>query len=326
MRLALAVLLMLLFVPKWSGHVRYEAPDPRLPFALRPVALFPGTPAERRFGALRYERGYVIEGNDMNFGGFSSILTDGRHFTLLSDGGDGIGFTLDAAGRLSRRYTFSLPNGPGAGWEKADRDSESLARDPATGQFWVGFETSNQIWRYAPGFARAETHAAPPAMARWSPNKGAETMARLADGRFVVIAEGRTGRGARGRAGIVFAGDPARGPARGFRFRYLPPEGFSPTDAAQLPDGRLILLNRRADLLSGFSAVVTIADLRALRPGAVVKGREIARLQPPALHDNFEGIAAVATAKGTRIWIVSDDNQTRPWQESYLLEFSLAER
>lgn len=326
MRLALAIILILLLAPTWSGPARYQAPDPRLPFTLRPVPLFPNKPGERRLGALRFERGYVIEGNDVNFGGFSSLFTDGCHFTLLSDGGDGIRFALDAAGRLSHARAFWLPDGPGAGWSKSERDSESMARDRASGRLWVGFETSNEIWRYAPGFARAEAHAAPPAMAWWPANKGAETMARLADGRFIVIGETRPWPGGRGRAGIVFTGDPTRFPTRGFRFSYLPPDGFSPTDAAELPDGRLILLNRRADLLSGFTAVVTIIDPRALKPGSVVRAREIARFAAPALHDNFEGIAAVATPEGARVWIVSDDNQMRPWQQSYLFEFSVAAR
>src|SRR3546814_15328040 len=91
--------------------------------------------------------------------------------------------------RIGAPQFTNLPDGPGAGWEKLDRDSESLAVDPATGDHWVGFENSNDIWRYDAGFTRALGHVAPPAMHNWPDNGGAESQVRLPSGGFFAISE-----------------------------------------------------------------------------------------------------------------------------------------
>lgn len=326
MRLWHSILIAYLLVPPWSGPPAASRPDPRIPFTLEPVVLFPREPARRTLGALTFIRGYRLVSKDPEFGGFSALATDGRAFLLLNDGGQGVRFELGADGVARHRQAFELPDGPRRGWQKSDRDSESLTIDPVTGVLWTGFETTNEIWRYAPGFSRAEARAAPPLMAGWPENRGAEAMTRLRDGRFVVIGESEPWPGRPGVGALMFAGDPTRMPRRAFRFSYIPPEGFLPTDVAELPDGRWIAISRHAGLRTGFTACVTIIDPRGVKPGAVVRGREIARFEAPALHDNFEGIAVVRRGDATYVWLVSDDNQLRPWQQSLLLEFRLDER
>lgn len=325
MRLWLSALLLYTFVPAWSGAPRAREADPRIGFSIEPVALFPEAPQRKRLSALRFLRGYRLISADANFGGFSAMTTDGARFTLLTDGGQGIGFTLSHAGKLTDGRTFRLPAGPGTGWQKRDRDSEAMTIDPTSGRLWVAFENSNQIWRYAPGFSRAEAMSASPMMALWADNSGAESMMRLRDGRFVVLNEGESWPGQSGSAGLIFAGDPTRAKQASVRFSYLAPTGFDPTDSAELPDGRWIIVNRRFDLRHGFTACLTIADPRALKPGGTVRGREIARFSAPTLQDNFEGIAVVRHKGATHIWLASDDNSLRPWQQSLLLEFRLDE-
>lgn len=325
MRLWLSVLLVYVFVPPWSGTPRARQADPRIGFTLESVVLFPQMPHRVRLGSLAFVRGYRLISADADFGGFSAMATDGARFMLLTDGGQGIRFTLGRDGELANGSIFRLPAGPGSGWHKHDRDSESMAMDPSTGRGWVAFENSNQIWRYAPGFARAEAMSAPPMMALWANNNGAESMMRLRDGRFVVLNEGGSWPGQSGSAGLIFAGDPTRAKQASLRFSYLAPTGFDPTDSAELPDGRWIIVNRRFDLRHGFTACLTIADPRALKSGAKLQGHEIARFSAPALHDNFEGIAVVKHKGATNIWLISDDNMHRPWQQSLLLEFRLDE-
>lgn len=325
MRLWHSVLLACLFIPQWMGAPRAGEPDPAIPFTAEPVALFADAPARKRLGALVFRRGYRLVSADPEFGGFSSMMTDGHRFTLLGDGGFGIRFTLGDDGALRKRSAFKLPAGPGGGWHKRDRDSESMTIDPVTQRVWVAFETSNQIWRYAPDLARAESRAAPPAMAAWAENRGAEAMTRLPDGRFVLIDESEEWPGKPGFAGLIFAGDPTRAPKRATRFSYVAPENFKPTDMAALPDGRWIAINRRFGWRQGFEACVTVIDPAGLRPDGVLRGREIARFTAPALHDNFEGIAAVSDGQATHIWLISDNNQAWAWQRSLLLEFTLDE-
>jgi hypothetical protein len=62
-------------------------------------------------------------------------------------------------------------------------------------------------------------------------------------------------------------------------------------------------------LLGGFGARLVRVAANAFAPGAVVEGRELARLRPPLLADNYEGIAATLAPDGTQLlWLLSDDN------------------
>lgn len=320
MRLLLSILLVLALVPTWAGLSPKDSLGPVARMTATPVAV--RQDGLRTVGRLTFLRGYRLQSPDPVFGGFSSMLVDGDRFTLLSDGGDIVRFHLSDAGQVSAVQFSALPAGPGTGWLKEDRDSESMTRDPATGRIWVGFEGYNQIWRYGPDLGRAERFAWPHAMRGWPDNGGAETMVRLRDGRFLVISEQQEGARGRGRAGLVFARDPTRFPDSPLRFTYLPPAGYEPTDAAELPDGRVVLLNRRFRLASGFTAVVTIIDPATIRSAGFVRAQEIARLAGDVLHDNYEGIAVVREGGGTMLWIVSDDNQSM-FQQSLLLKFRL---
>lgn len=323
--LILSIAALLLFVPGWSTVPRLPLLGARVAFTVEPVVLYPATPARRRIGALIYDHGYRLRSPDPAFGSFSSLLVDGDRFTLLSDGGNIVRFRLDSNGVVSDRKFADLPDGPGIGWEKSDRDSESMARDPTTGTIWVGFENSNMIWAYPPDWSRALRHAAPRAMRAWPVNGGAEAMVRLHDGSFIVLSEAGDWPGSKGRAviGIRFDGDPTRASRRGFRFGYRPPAGYKPTGIAELPDGRLLVLNRRFRLSSGFRVVLTLVDPHAIAPGKIVAGQVLARFAPPALSDNYEGIAVVRESTGRiAVWIVSDDNQSS-LQQNLLLKFRL---
>ena len=70
------------------------------------------------------------------------------------------------------------------------------------------------------------------------------------------------------------------------------------------------MLERSFSLLfGGFGARLVRVAGNAFAPGAVVEGRELARLRPPLLADNYEGIAATLAPDGTQLlWLLSDDN------------------
>jgi hypothetical protein len=322
MRILLSILLILLFVPHWSGEARLPLLPRTATIQAAQVALEPGDPQRTQLGGLTFLGGVALEGEGAAFGGFSAMAVDGDRFTLVSDGGNIVSFTMGADWTPHAVRFAELPAGPGNGWRKQDRDSESLTIDPATGWIWVGFERANAIWRYDRGFARASAQATPPAMANWPSNGGSEAMTRLRDGRFVVLAEDRKGDAAGTVRGIMFYGDPVVAPRRAFAFSYRPPRGFKPTDMAELPDGRIAILNRRFALPLNFTAVLTVVPRKAIRRGAVVTGREIARFERPVVHDNFEALAAVREGRDTILWIASDDNQLF-LQRSLLLKFRL---
>ncbi|MEZ0244620.1 MAG: esterase-like activity of phytase family protein [Sphingomonas sp.] len=289
------------------------------------VAIDPGDPGSVKIGALTYLGGVQLRGKADAFGGFSSMRVDGNRIALLSDGGHLVSFDLDSEFRAGRLVFGALSNGPGTGWLKGDRDSESMTWDPATGRYWVGFEQSNEIWRYARD-GSAEAHLAPLSMVRWASNGGPEAMVRLASGAFIVMSEVTPLGGdpaGRLRDAVIFRGDPTNPRTATLRFSYRPPAGYDPTDMAELPDGRLLILHRKLSLPPAlFSAVLTIVDRNAIREGAVVEGKVIATLERPFLHDNFEALAVTREHGATIVWIASDDNREW-WEQSLLLKFRL---
>ncbi|MET4895784.1 esterase-like activity of phytase family protein [Sphingomonadaceae bacterium jetA1] len=333
MRIFLSCLLLLVLLPGWSGEQRLPLLGSKAAMDVRPVALDPRDPARRRIGALTYLGGIELVSRDPAFGGFSSLMVRGDRFTLLSDGGNIVQFAMGADWQPHGLRFGNLPAGPGRGWEKRDRDSESMAVDLRTGTLWVGFEGYNQIWRYAPDFTRAEAYVAPRAMAKWPRNGGAESLARMPDGRFVMISEeARVPRPAwRGseesrcttRQGLIFAGDPLRHDPRRFAYRVTP--YFDVADAGALPDGSLVVVERRFRLPFRFSNRIMLVPAAEIAPGRIARGQLLAELDAPLVHDNFEGVAVTQEAGATILWLVSDDNQML-LQHSYLLKFRLDRR
>ncbi|WP_145960952.1 esterase-like activity of phytase family protein [Sphingosinithalassobacter portus] len=307
--------------PEW----RYTL-GPARAIVTQKVALDPGNPGRKKLGSLTYLGGVRLMSRDSVFGGFSDLAVVGDRFILLSDRGGIVDFRMGRDWQPRDVRFADLGDGPGQGWNTLQRDSESLAHDPATGKFWVGFEVVNQIWRYTPDLRVAEQHVAPPAMAKWIETGGPESMARLANGAFVVLSEWSAGDNPRLRDGIWFAGDPVEAPRHGFRFSYRPPRGYAPTSLAELPDGDLLVLLRRFRLPVRFDSRIERIPRESIRAGAIVSGSEVATLAAPLIHDNFEGIAVTRENGATIVWIVSDDNQMM-LQRSLLLKFRLdAER
>ncbi|WP_082453902.1 esterase-like activity of phytase family protein [Sphingomonas sp. Leaf62] len=320
MRILFVILAVLLLVPSWSGAERLPLYAKVPTITAERVALYPKNPRRRDRGSFTYLGGVVLRGNDPAFGGFSSMHVDGDRFSLLSDGGSLVQFTM-GADWTPRDVAVREIAGPGTGWEKRDRDTESLAVRP-DGSVLVGYERHNQIWRFTADLSRPLSHAAPQRMADWSANSGAEAMAQLHDGSVVVFSESHGEKGRRGYSAIRFLGDPTDPKTPRYGFRYAPPASFVNTDAAQLPDGRLLVLTRRTRLKDFFTTGIELVDLRGVRPGQSLRGRTLARLVPPTLHDNFEAMAITREGGRLILWLASDDNQSM-LQRSLLLKFAI---
>lgn len=292
------------------------------------VPLDPADSARSRVGALTYLGGVRLTSSDPAFGGFSAIHVEGGKFLLLSDGGNIVRFRMGSDWRPTDIRFDDLP-GPGSGWYKWERDTESLTRDPKTGKWWVGYEIRNDIARYDPGLTRREayrfsraTRTSDP-MQQWDDNGGPESLVRLRDGKFIALSESTYPEGEPAqREGLLFAGDPTKRRIGVTRFRYVPPAGFSPSDMAELPDGRLLVLNRRFAIGEWFTAKLTIVDRKAISRGAVVRGREIASFAGSLTRDNFEAVAVVREGGETILWLATDDNRSF-FERSLLMKFRL---
>lgn len=275
----------------------------------------------RRVGALVYVSGYVLESADPRFGGISAMARTPQGFVALSDSGT-VMWINAARGRPTSVRLLPLPAGPGTGAKKSDRDSEALVRDER-GRIWVAYEHHNSIWRYGPDLHHAEANRAPADMRRWPANSGPEAMVRLDDGRFIVFSEDVRRDGTSDV--LLFDRDPTDPRSRAERLSYRLPRGFSVTDAALLGAGRIVTLHRSASISDGLVASVGIADLGAIRAGAVVAPRIVSTLHPPLTVDNMEALAVERVGGRTRLWIASDDNFSA-LQRTLLLQFQLDER
>ncbi|MFD1787723.1 esterase-like activity of phytase family protein [Sphingomonas floccifaciens] len=321
MRILLIVLAVLVLLPSWSGDERLPLFDRVPDVTATPVPLSTARPTLRRLGPLTYLGGVQLSSRTWAFGGYSSLLVRGNRFLLLSDGGLTLRFTMGDDWRPHAISVGTLPAGPGTGWRKQERDSESMIADPRTGELLVGFERYNELWRYDAGLTRAIRHHAPSAMGRWPRNGGAEAMASLRDGRTLVFSEDRDAPGGIGKEALIFAGDPTDPAVLPERFTFVPPDDYIPTDAAVLPDGRLLVLVRGFALFDLFTAKLVLVDPATIRTAASVRGREIASFTGDVIHDNFEGLAVTREGDATILWVLSDDNGLNPIQRTLLLKF-----
>lgn len=336
MRILLALCLFLLTLIGGRYAVEELKRPPRavngpMEIVARPLVLDSGRPDRTQLGSLHFLGAWDLTGPDNGFGGLSamSILPDGR---------------IQALNDTATMFTFPQP-GPQPGergggvvkrmpmlkhrsgrWMPGSTDSESMAVDPATGKIWVGFELTQMICRYPADLSLVETCRTWPEMKEWTDTSSLESLARLPDGRFLAIAEGAYGNG-EGRDVLLFAGDPSEESALPpILMRYMPPVGYDPTDAVAIDKDRLLVLNRRATIYDGFTVIVTLVDIGGMKPGAMLSGKEVARLAPPVLADNFEAMTLQDTPDGqTILWILSDNNHLF-FQRTLLLKFALPDQ
>ncbi|GGC04043.1 hypothetical protein GCM10011494_23110 [Novosphingobium endophyticum] len=311
MRRSIALAFLTLLVGLTWARSPEPARDRGQSFAYVPLAVPPWADAEYHLGAFSLDGAWQMASRSYGFGSYSALLAmPDRTLLALSDNGTYLRFTPPGAER-GRFETGEIKVGKFR--SKEQRDIESAARDPRTGQLWLGLEGSNAVIRLAPGLD-VLGKARPRAISRWGSNSGAEAMARLADGRFVLLREAADDWLAKWRHdAVVFEGDPTAG-AKSWHFVFDGPAGFSPTDMTQMPDGRLLILMRRLvwPMPQRFAGRLVLADPADIRPGKVWKAREVARIASSLPVDNFEGLAVVPSRDGRlTVWIISDDNFSR---------------
>jgi hypothetical protein len=284
-----------------------------------PIPLDDGDPARRDVGRLHFLAGWELDSDDERFGGLSAMHVEAGRVTAISDIGIVTYFPVPGAAPILPVRFDPLTGGPGPRSRRSSRDSEGLLAD--RDHLWVSFERRHMVWRYDRVSLRVEAAARPALMQRWLGNSGAEALVRLADGRFLVFAEGKDDGAAYSEA-VLFAGDPALPETPTTRLRYRRPDGFRPTDAALLPDGRILILNRRFAWLR-LSARLVIADPAGAMAGGTIEGREVATLESPLNVDNMEALAVTIENGRTIVWIASDDDFMKVVRRTLLMKFEL---
>lgn len=261
------------------------------------------------------------------FGGYSALLElQPGKLTAFSDRGYFASFT-EPTERVSARFDARFGSTqPDTARLKASRDIESATFDPATGSFWLAQEQRNVVTRYDQGVT-PQAFRQIPEWRDWTRNTGAEAMVRLPDGRFLALCECNLDASGDGHhPAVLFAADPTED-RTATELTYAGTPGFRPTDMAQLPDGRVLILERRLlwPIPARFAMRIVLADPAEIRPGQVWQGRELVKLEAPWPVDNYEGLAIGRDGQGRLIaWIISDENEAVS-QRALLLKLQIDE-
>lgn len=295
------------------------------------LPLDPSAPERQSVGRLVYRGGLRLDCAAPRFGGWSGVAVspDGGRLLAISDEGGGwlsARLSYDRQGSLNglrdaRVGTLHDTAGQPIS-AKADSDAESLVRLPRDG--WVvGFERRHRLWRYPSGRAglaqAARELLAPDELQQAPPNGGLEAVTVLHDGRLLALSE-ELGDGP---ARVGWLGRPGHWE----HLAYEPAPDFAPADAATLPSGDVLVLERAYSKERGPRARLVRVAAAALVAGARLQGELLAELDQPLQVDNFEGVAARRGSNGeTLVYLLSDDNFDRQGQRTLLLLFALAER
>jgi hypothetical protein len=287
-------------------------------------------PERTRFGALVFRAAHELRSDHAAFGGFSGLWRspDGARLVAVTDNAAWLTATVAMrdgvlAGLADVRMAPIL--GPDGRPLQRTRsyDTEGLAI--ADGIAYVAVERSHEVFRFDWArhgvMARGQPVPVPAEVKRLPRNAGLEAIgivpkgAPLA-GALVAIAE-RARPGEAPTRGFILTG------ARRGAFDVVRSEGFDVTDLAFLPDGSLLLLERRYDVLRGAAVRIRRIAPGAVAPDAVVDGPIVFEADARQRIDNMEGLALHHDGGTPVLTLISDDNFS-PLQRTLLLEFAFA--
>ena len=302
----------------------------------RPIAHFErGRPDVKRFGDLEFRGGLVLTSPSTHFGGWSDLIVeaDGGSLFAVSDAGAWLAADIKydgtrLAGLTNARIGPMLTVKGRPLEDKREGDAESLALvegNLTRGSVVIGFERLHRLGRFeirdrelqAPtGYMKM-----PPEARRMGSNQGLEGVAVLRagplKGSIVGFAE-RLTRGSGYHTGWIWTG----GEPKSFQLRDI--DGFDLTGAAGLPDGGMLVLERRFRWTEGVKMRIRLLAATAIKPGARLDGRILIQADSGFEIDNMEGIAVHRGRGGeTIITLMSDDNFNSLLQRNLLLQFTL---
>lgn len=318
-------------IPRADAHAPAHV-DIAGPIAtFRQIPFDPRQPDRTRFGALQWRGGLVLSGKVKDFGGISGLRTvaGGGRFVAVTDQGNWLTGELQySGGQLVGVDGLALAPIRGAPGQqlsgKRQRDAEGLALLPS-GAALVSFERDHRIARYdlpSAGLkARARYLARLPEYDDMSANKGLEALGVLPPG------------AAREGAVVVFAERflDANGNHRGWLIdgekatplRLVRSDGFDITDLDVLPDGALVVLERRYSPLFGPAMRIRRIAAGELTGETPMRGEILLEAGVTLSIDNMEAISVHLTEDGeVRLTVASDDNFSER-QRTLLLQFAL---
>ncbi|WP_394801922.1 esterase-like activity of phytase family protein [Rhizobium halophilum] len=304
---------------------------PLVPVKADLIEIFEPGPPRTSFGRLEFLGGIEYSASDSRLGGVSAIRfrQSGREFIAVLDTGDWMTGAIlrNSKGRLAGLSDLSIVpmlDESGSPAAKAEMDAEGLAVRP--GQLIVSYERQHRVAVYPdPGFLTASPQAVNMVIPRQElrSNGGIETLAvspagTPLGGNIIAVAEKSIDSDGHLFAAVL------DGPLKGI-FKVAKDEPWAVTDGAFLPDGDLLLLERRFSFTGGVGMRIRRIVGDTIRPGALVDGEILMEAGMGAEIDNMEGLDVIEGPNGeTHVIIVSDDNRSF-LQRNLMLEFRLTE-
>jgi hypothetical protein len=293
-------------------------------------------PGRKEFGKLVFRAGLNLYAKTSHFGGYSALALDpsGRTLLAISDGGSWLRATLDYDGRRLKGLADAVL-GPVLGADgkplrdDALRDSEGMTLvdgDTRQGTAYVSFERKHRIARYpftadrfGPPTGTVPLPAAAKAMVA---NRGIEAMALIKTGKLkgtlLAFAEGRADKNGNLMGWLI--GGPTPGPILLKRIG-----GFDITDAASLPDGGVVLLERRFRFSEGIKMRIRRVAAGEIKRGALIEGEVLLDADDSLNIDNMEAIAAHRAASGETVLTLMSDDNFSALQRTLIMQFTLPE-
>jgi hypothetical protein len=312
-----------------------EGPTPTIVTAI-PIDFDRDNPRRKEFGKLIFRSGLNLFAKSRHFGGYSGLAIDpsGRAILAISDAGTWMRATLDYDGRRLKGLN-DVVLGPLLGAngkplrDDADRDSESIALidgDTRRGTAYVSFERKHAIARYpftAERFGPPSGSLPLPAAAKGLlANRGIEAIAPIRTGKLkgtlLVFSEGRVDKNGNVLGWLI------GGPTPGSIF-LKQIGGFDVTDAAPLPDGGIVVLERRFRFSEGVKMRIRRIPASEIKRGAVLRGEVLLEATDSLNIDNMEAIAAHRAPSGETVLTLMSDDNFNPFQRSLILQFTLPE-
>ncbi len=287
----------------------------------------------KTFGPLTFLGGLELLSSDRNIGGLSGIesLDGGQSLIAITD--NGLWFAADVEqepdgtplGISNARY-IAMRDLDGKTLRKQWRhDTEAMTFDGNT--LLVAAEQANAIYRYPWPLLTGQENmiedlSVSPEIKSLRGSKGLEAMAMAPEGSalsgtLVAIAE----RGAEGEANLP--GFLIRDGAQHL-FSISRSDRFDATDAAFLPSGDLLLLERRYNLRDLIGMRLRRFAAADIKPSAHLDGEILMVADFGYQIDNMEGLAVHVSEAGQTIVTLISDNNRSLLQRTLLLRFELS--
>jgi hypothetical protein len=297
-----------------------------------PITAFELGTTNTQFGHLRFLGGLSLSSPNPLFGAWSGLdfSADGRLVSIADTGQWLTARIVETDGKLTglsdteMGVMLGLDGKPPADKVSTDAESVRLATSDGKETAFVSFEQTPAVRAYAgPDFsADTPTRLPLPDFVNHLPaNRGLEGLAispangPLGD-TMVLTAERALDASKNHRAFVL------SGPMRG-TFKIRRSDDYDISDAAFLPNGDLLILERRFSFSGGFGMRIRQIAGSDIRPNATVDGKVLIDAGDHYQIDNMEGLAVTQSPSGeTLLTVISDDNHTF-LQRTLLLRFAI---